>query len=135
MTTYEVAAASVREDDTTTVTATELDSHADSPVVGKSDAILEHAGKTVKVSGFSDSIGKPLQVPVVHAAVMFDDDVTGDSRILVINHALYLDDMEVNLVPPFMLRLAGVEVNECPNFLAKDPTLEHHSINFPMESL
>ena len=33
--------------------ATELDSHADSPVVGQGARVLEHTGRTVRVSGFS----------------------------------------------------------------------------------
>jgi len=43
----------------TTLSSTELDSHADSPVVGKFCKILELTGKTVKVSGFMSDLGKP----------------------------------------------------------------------------
>ena len=43
--------------------------------------------------------------------------------------------MEVNLIPQFMLRLAGLEVNECPKFFAKKPGLEHHSVVFPKDDI
>ena len=29
------------------------------------------------------------------------------------------------------MTLAGLEVNECPKFLAKKPTIAHHSMYFP----
>ena len=33
------------------------------------------------------------------------------------------------------MRLAGLEVNECSKFMAKSPTIEHHSIYFPEDKL
>ena len=50
----------------------ELDSHADSPVAGANARILERTGRTVSVRGFTDELGKPLLVDVVHAAVVYD---------------------------------------------------------------
>ena len=116
-------------DDVTT--ATELDSHADSPVVGRYAIILEVLNKTVQVSGFTTDLGKPIRVPVVNAAVAYDCDITGDTHILVLYSALYLESMENNLVPPIAMRLAGCDVNECPKFLAKNPSIAHHSVYFP----
>ena len=43
--------------------------------------------------------------------------------------------MEVNLIPLFMLRLAGLDLNECPKFLAKKPGLQHHSVFFPKDDI
>ena len=127
--------ASSKHDDTTTLSTTELDSHADSPVVGKYCKILELTGKTVKVSGFTSDLGQPLEVPVVNAAVAYDCVYTGMTYILVIYNALYFRNMEVNLIPPFMMRLAGLQVDECPKFLAIKPTVETHSLYFPAEDL
>ena len=70
------------------------------------------------MSGFTSDLGKPLTVPVVNAAVAYDCEYTGETRIMVICNVLYFKNMEVNLIPPFMMRLAGIEVNECPKFLA-----------------
>ena len=117
--------------DSGTVSATELDSHADSPVVGKHCSIIERTNKMINVSGFSKQLGKPLQVPVVNAAVAYDCDLTGQTYILVICNALYVPDMEVSLIPPMMMRLAGIQVDECPKFLAKTPNESHHSMYFP----
>ena len=112
-------------------TATELDSHADSLVVGRYSKILEDMGRKAMVSGFTSDLGKPITVPVVNAAVAYDCEVTGNTHILVICNALYFQSMEENLIPPFMMRLAGVEVDECPKFLSKKPSERNHSMLFP----
>ena len=112
-------------------TATELDSHADSPVVGRYSKILEDTGKTATVSGFTTDLGKPITVPIVNAAVAYDSEITGETYILIVNNALYFQNMEENLIPPFMMRLAGIEVDECPKFLSRRPTESNHSMLFP----
>ena len=42
--------------------------------------------------------------------------------------------MEHNLLPPIMMRLNGLLLDECPNFLCPNPTIETHSIFFPTEN-
>ena len=112
-------------------TATKLYSHADSPVVGRYSKILEDTGRKATVSGFTTDLGKPITVPVVNTAVAYDCEVTGKTYILVICNALYFQNMEENLIPPFMMRLAGVEVDKCPKFLAKNPSEINHLMLFP----
>ena len=98
--------------------AIELDSHADSPVVGCNAEIIEDSGQIVHVSGFTEKLGRPLTVSVVTAAVMYDCELTGNSYVLVIHNALYIKEMVINLIPPIMMRLSGLEVDECPKFLS-----------------
>ena len=112
---------------------TDLDSHADSPVVGINSKILSHTGKYVNVWGFSKALGSKSKVPVVNAAVTYTCEYTGESVVLLINNALYFEDMKHNLIPPFMIRLSGAEVNECPKCLSKFPKIEDHSIYFPSD--
>ena len=109
------------------ITATELDSHADSPVLGRYSRILEETGQTVKVSGFTSELGEALEVPIANAAVAYDCDLTGETHILVIYNALYFKNMDTNLIPPFVMRLAGLEVDECPKFLSREPSKSNHS--------
>ena len=42
--------------------AIELDSRADSAVVGRSAKLLERTGRKVSVSGLTDGLGKPMLV-------------------------------------------------------------------------
>lgn len=107
---------------------TELDSHADSPVLGKHASILFQTDKTISVAPFSDSLGILPEVPVAHGAVAYDCPYSGQTFILVINNALYIPEMECNLLPPIALRMHGLQVDECPKFLARRPTDSTHSI-------
>ena len=43
--------------------------------------------------------------------------------------------MKSNLIPPIMMRLAGLEVDECPKFLSKEPSEKNHSVYFPHAEL
>ena len=89
---------------------------------------------TLNVTTFSDDFGMMPEVPVFHAEVSYDCLVTGNSTILIINNALYIKDMEHNLLPPIMMRLNGLLVDERPKFLCPNPTIETHYIFFPTEN-
>ena len=65
---------------------------------------------------------------MVHAALAYDCQFTGTTIILKIYNASYFKNMTNNLIPPFLMRLAGVEVDECPKFLSKSPSENNHSI-------
>ena len=72
---------------------------------------------------------------VVDAALTYDCEYTGTSYVMVIRNALYLKEMKVSLILPFMMRLSGIEINECLKFLAKVPTIQHHSVYFPSSDI
>ena len=109
----------------------ELDSHADSPVVGNGAHILEQTGRKVSVSGFTNELGKPMLVDVVNAVITYDCPRTGLSYPLLINNALFVPSIDCCLINPFIMRLAGVQVDECPKFLSPFPSIENHSLYFP----
>ena len=89
---------------------------------------------TVNVTPFSDDFGMMPELPVVHAAVAYDCTITGNLTILIINNALYIREMEHNLLPPIIMRLNGLLVDECPKFLCPNPTIETHYIFIPTEN-
>ena len=113
----------------------ELDSHADSPVTDANAHILEQTGRTVSVCGFTDELGKPLLVEVVHAAVVFDCPTTGNSYVMVLNNALHVPSLDCSLTNPFIMRLAGIVIDECPKFLAEVPSIAYHSLYFSEHDL
>ena len=105
---------------------TELDSHANMPVVGKHAYIIAESSKMVDVSLFTPDY-KPLTVPLVDAMIKYNNPYNGKSCILVLRNALYVPSMNNNLIPPFMLREMGVAVNDVPKIHKEDPTVDDHA--------
>jgi hypothetical protein len=65
----------------------------------------------------------------VDAAVRYGRD--GRVYILMIRNALYVPSLEYNLLPPFMMREAGVIVRDTPKIHMEEPTEEDHALTFP----
>ena len=108
---------------------TELDSHANMPVVGKHAYIIAKTGKKVDVSPFMPDY-QPLMVPLVNDTVRYDNPYNRKSYIQVLRNALYVPLMDNNLIPPFMLREMGVAMNDVPKIHKEDPTVDDHAITF-----
>ena len=110
------------------VARTDLDSHADSPCVGKNSLIVEKTGRSVNVSVALPSLGV-TEAPIVTAAVTYDAP-SGESYVVVINQALYFHEIDNNLIGPNMIRMNGVRVNDTPKSLVQHPTNDDHAIIF-----
>ena len=108
---------------------TELDSHANIPVIGINSYILSKIGETVDVAPFTPDY-KPISVELVDAALKYECPYSGEIKILIIRRRLYVPSMTHNLLPPFMLRGAGITINEVPKTQVTSPTEEHHAITF-----
>ena len=80
---------------------------------------------------FTDGVGTYPNVPIVTADLAYDYAITGKTLVLIIHNALYIENMNQNLVLPIMLLLYGIQVNECPKFLSMNPSESYHSILFP----
>ena len=76
-----------------------------------------------------------MTIPVVTAAIAYDCKYTGKTFILVIYNALYFRNMDTNLVPPIMMRIAGLGVDEYPKFLSSKPMERNHYVYFPMSDI
>ena len=109
---------------------TELDSHANMPVVGRNACILSDTGRTAEVTPYTPDY-EPMQLKIVDAAVKYESPYTGTIYILVIRNALHVPAMKNNLIPPFMMEEAGVIVNTKPKIHVTDPSVDDHSIYFP----
>ena len=83
-------------------------------VLGRHCFIISRSGKVIDVSTFAEAAGGLSQVPIVDAAIAYDCPRSEKTYILIVRNALYVESMEENLVPPFILREAGLIVNECP---------------------
>ncbi len=109
---------------------TELDSHANMPVVGRNAYVISDTGRIADVNPFTPDYD-PMQIPIVDAAIRYDCPYDGQMYILVLRNALYVPSMKNNLVPPFVMREAGIRVNDTPKIQTIEPTEDDHSIYFP----
>ena len=108
---------------------TELDSHANMPVIGMNAYILSKIGETVDVAPFTPDY-KPISVELVDAALKYECPYSGEIKILNIRRGLYVPSMTHNLLPPFMLREAGILSMKFHKFMQPHPqrsTMQSHS--------
>ena len=114
---------------------TELDSHVNMAVLGNRCFVFDHTGKSFNVSAFNPSL-ESTKLPIVDAVIVYDCPYSLHSYLLLIRNALYLKEANDNLIPPFLLREAGLRVNDCAKQHAHPhATNDHHSIFFPDEEL
>ena len=103
-------------------------SHVYSHVVNRNSLILYKTDRIENITPFSDGFAIILAVPVIYMDVIYDSVATGDTYILIINNILYITDTEKNLLPPIMMSLNGLVVDECPKFMCFDLAIKPHSI-------
>ena len=108
-----------------------MDSHTDSLVVGENTIILYNTDMTVNVTPFSDDFGVMTEVPVFHGVVVYDCPIAGDTYMLIINNALYIREIEQNILPPIMMKLNSLVMDEWSKFIQHRPLVNYHSIYFP----
>ena len=90
----------------------------DFPVICKDASVLEITRKTVSALGFSDQLGMPMIVNVVHTAIVYNDPDLADSYLLVIHNILWVKSMNFSITNPF------------PKFLAPLYSIANHSLFF-----
>ena len=95
---------------------TELDSHANMRVAGCGTTLISTTGRHATVTPFSGTLPSMDKVEIVDVAMAFDDPITTRTFILIMRNALYIPSMGHNLIPPFILREAGLYVDETPKF-------------------
>jgi len=76
----------------------ELDSHADTCVVGTNTAlIIADYERPVHVRGYSPKVGEATECKTVSAVLQYTNN-DGVNYMLIINQAIYIPDKEVNLI-------------------------------------
>jgi hypothetical protein len=108
--------------------STDLDSHADTCVVGKNALIVHLLDKKVNVTGFDPTQGKIKGLDLVSAALAYDCPRTGEATILMIHQAVHVPTMDNDLLCPMQMRMNDVVVNECPKFMETSPSDMSHAL-------
>ena len=111
------------------VQGTELDSHANMVVIGSQAFVFNHSGKFCEVKAFSEEANGMTNVPIVDAVIAYDCPYSMKTYILVCRNTLCVPSMRHNLIPPFILREAGLVVKDTPKIHCEDPGVEDHSIH------
>ena len=99
-------------------------------VVGNNFYIIGLTGETMDISPFTPDYESLKKVLLFDAALIYLCEYTGKESLIVVRNALYVPSMEINLIPPFILREAGVTVNDKPKTHVLDPSLDDHAIIF-----
>lgn len=93
----------------------ELDTHADTCVLGANFVILHYTGRVCDVSPYSPEYPSIQNVPIVTGATAWTSPETTETFILVIHEALWMaDSLSHSLVNPNQLRAFGTAVQDNP---------------------
>ena len=106
----------------------ELDSHANMIVAGEQAYVFSESGLNANVRAFSDEASGMQGVPIVDCMWAYDCAYSGLTYMLVARNALSVPSMDHNLFPAFILREAGLIVNETAKIHCDNPSVENHSI-------
>ena len=79
---------------------TDLNSHANMPVLGQNSYVIKRLGRTVDVRPFTSDY-KAMMAELVHSAIWYECLYEGKTYILVIRNAIYILTMMNNLTPIF----------------------------------
>jgi hypothetical protein len=90
--------------------------------------IINKSDRQVSVTQFIKSLGSIQKVPIITAAIAYDDPRSGKVFVLVIHQALSFPEMKGCLLCPMQMRLNDVVLNERPKFLTAHPTDQDHPV-------
>ncbi len=108
-------------------TTQELDSHADTCVLGRDALILLDYDRPVIVEGYDPSLGTKTYA-TISGVLAYDDPLTGEIYLIMINQAIHIPHLDHHLLCPMQCQVNDVTVNEMPKFLAHDPTDHTHAL-------
>ncbi len=93
----------------------EMDSHADTCVLGKNFIIFSSTGRECDVYPYTDSYSGIKGVQIVSGATSWTCQETGETFILIVHEALWMpDSMTHSLVNPNQLRAYGTTIQDNP---------------------
>ena len=93
----------------------DLDSHTDTIVAGSNFVILRYTGKECNINPYRDDYESVSNIPILHAAMVWQSTHTGQTYILVFNDSLWMGNhMNHILMNPNRLRYCGIKVQDNP---------------------
>ena len=93
----------------------ELDTHADTTVLGSNCVVLSYTGKECEVSPYSSEYEAVQNVPVITGATVWTNATDGAAYLLIFHESVWMGDkLDHTLVNPNQLRAYGVSVQDNP---------------------
>jgi hypothetical protein len=108
-------------------TTLELDSHADTCVLGRDALIIRDYNRPVEVYGYDPNLGSKTY-QTVSGVVAYNDPHTGEVFHLIINQVIHIPHLDHHLLCPMQCRVNDVTINKMPKFLAVDTTDHMHTL-------
>ena len=99
---------------------TEIDYHANMAVVGANAASIQEKGWYADVNAFANDVGQMKRFLIKDMAISYDCPYQWKTFLLVVNNAMHIPSMNHNLIPPFIMDGAGIEVNTKPKIHSKN---------------
>ena len=115
-------------------TRTDLDSHANQCAIGSNALVIHDVDCPINVTGYDPNGPVNSNLHTVSAALVYDDALTVESVILVVHQAIYIPDLNHNLLLTMQLRLNDMIVNNFPCFLTDRPTTLTHTLVIPTDN-
>ena len=103
-------------------------------VFGKYCFVISKFGKEAIVNTFTDQVGT-ITAPIVDADVAYDCPWYQTTYILIARNILSVPSMDHNLISPFILREAGLTVNDTAMIHLNKPSSDDHAIICPNSNL
>ena len=93
----------------------ELDSHADTIVLGSNAIIMHYTNRECDVSPYADTYQPIKNVPIVSGATAVTNTTDGSTHILIFNEAIWMGEiLDHSLLNPNQLRAHGITVQDNP---------------------
>ena len=93
---------------------TDLDSHDNIVVSERNVTIINDTGRRAKVSPFTPDYDSLHSVPIADTTIRYDCPFSGATFLLIVRNALSVPAMDHNLIPPFIVREAGIDIRCAP---------------------
>ena len=108
-------------------TTLELDSHADTCVLGRDALIVSNYDRPVDVEGYDKTLGTK-RYDTVSSVLAYDHPLTGEWYHLVVHQAIHIPHLDHHLLCPMQCRVNDVKVSEIPKCMTDNPTDETHAL-------
>ena len=107
----------------------DLDSHADTCVLGSNASLVEkpHPAQTASVS-FADPALGSVTKPTLSGAFKCTSPTNGKSHVFAVHQAICMETVAHSLPCQMQMRENDVILNECPKSMTERPTKDHHSM-------